>query len=80
MGSTDERFVEKRKRDLERYINRLARHPVVRGSDVFQHFMKVSEENKDQWKNGKRVAEKDKAVGSKLFFYISPEGTIPNDG
>jgi len=80
MGSTDERFVEKRRRELERYMNRLARHPVVRGSEVFLHFMKVNDDNKDAWKAGKRTAEKDKAVGPKLFFYVVPQTEVPNEG
>jgi len=79
MGSTDERFVEKRKRHLERYLNRLARHPVVRGSDVFQHFMKVSKED-GQWKNGKRVAEKDKAVGPSSSSMLLPKELFPTMG
>jgi len=79
VGSTEEKFVEKRRKSLERYINRIARHPVVRGTEVLHHFLTVSSESKDQWKNGKRQAEKDKYVGGKLYYCVSLEAGPPAD-
>ena len=63
-GRFAEEFVDMRRRALERWLRRLARHPVVRQSQVFIHFMGASESD---WKNGKRSAERTLKKGA--FFY-----------
>ncbi|KAI6651635.1 Sorting nexin-33-like [Oopsacas minuta] len=69
-GRFNDDFVEKRRDQLEVWTNRIARHPVLGTSDVFSHFMSVSEEDTINWKNGKRAAEKDEFVGPLFFLSI----------
>ena len=69
-GRFNDDFVEKRRDQLEVWTNRIARHPVLGSSDVFMHFMRVSEEDTIEWKNGKRAAEKDEFVGPAFFLSI----------
>ena len=38
-GKYAEEFVQKRRERLERWLNRLSRHPLVSKSEVFQHFL-----------------------------------------
>ncbi|CAI2189243.1 4394_t:CDS:2, partial [Funneliformis geosporum] len=44
-GRFKEGFIEKRRRALERFINRLARHPVIRYSDLLTHFLSCEDES-----------------------------------
>lgn len=44
-GRFNEEFIEKRRRALERFINRLARHPVIRYSDLLTHFLSCENES-----------------------------------
>ena len=39
VGRFGEEFVEKRRAKLQMWTNRVARHPVLSTSDVFQHFV-----------------------------------------
>jgi sorting nexin-9/18/33 len=43
-GRFEDDFIERRRLALERYMSRLARHPVISQSDVFQHFITCTEE------------------------------------
>ena len=43
-GRFEEDFIERRRLALERYMNRLARHPVISQSTVFQHFLNCGDE------------------------------------
>jgi len=43
-GRFEEDFIERRRMALEHYINRLARHPVISQSAVFQHFITCTDE------------------------------------
>lgn len=43
-GRYGEDFVEKRREKLQRWSNRIARHPVMSRSDVFSHFILCSDE------------------------------------
>ena len=45
-GKYAEDFVEKRREGLERWLNRLCRHPVVHKSAVFQHFLYCNDDEK----------------------------------
>eukprot|EP00064_Thunnus_orientalis_P007454 superscaffoldBa00000831_g7475 len=51
--------------------NRMCRHPVISGSEVFQLFLTYKDEK--DWKMGKRKAEKDETVGVMIFTTIEPE-------
>lgn len=64
-----ENFLEKRRQKLEMWSNRVARHPVLSCSDVFNHFI-LCDEASQQWKAGKRRAEKDELCGAALISLI----------
>jgi len=74
-GRYAEEFIEKRRQLLERWMNRVSRHPVIAISEVFQHFITCdSEAREKEWKAGKRKAECDKLVGSQFFYTITCPG------
>ncbi|CAG5121777.1 unnamed protein product, partial [Candidula unifasciata] len=64
-GRYEEDFVQERMRQLQAWLNRMVRHPVISRSDVFHHFLTCTDEKK--WKSGKRKAEKDEFQGGKFF-------------
>eukprot|EP00117_Sycon_ciliatum_P038661 scpid43575/ scgid28689/ Sorting nexin-33; SH3 and PX domain-containing protein 3 len=68
-GRYGEDFIEKRRERLEMWLNRVARHPVISRSMVFQHFLTCKDEK--AWKVGKRRAEKDELVGSEFFITVT---------
>jgi len=76
-GRFEEEFIETRRKLLERWMNRLAFHPVIRSSKVFHHFLQT--EDYKEWKAGKRTAEKDKTRGGVFFNSIVYE-ELPSDG
>ncbi|XP_057297849.1 sorting nexin-18-like [Hydractinia symbiolongicarpus] len=70
-GRYSEDLVKKRRYLLEKWINRVARHPVLAQSMVFEHFISVCSETREkEWKDGKRKAETDKVVGAQFFYTI----------
>ena len=56
---------------LQSWVNRICRHPVLSQSEVWTHFITCGPDEK-RWKTGKRRAEKDELVGASLFFAIQP--------
>ncbi|CAF1281027.1 unnamed protein product [Rotaria sordida] len=60
-GRFEQDFVEERRRQLELWLNRVCRHPVLCASYVVQHFItcESSDKNRKDWKGGKRKVEKD---------------------
>ena len=48
LGRYSEDLVKKRKYLLEKWINRVTRHPVLAQSPVFQHFITVCSETRDK--------------------------------
>lgn len=68
-GRYQEEFIEHRKTQLQSWVNRICRHPVLSQSDVWIHFITCTADEK-RWKAGKRRAEKDELVGASLFFAI----------
>ena len=56
-GRFEDEFVGDRRRKLELFLNRVARHPVLGPSSVFHHFLTVSDQK--EWKSGKREAERE---------------------
>ena len=63
-------FIEHRRTQLQSWVNRICRHPLLSQSDVWNHFITCTDEKK--WKPGKRRAEKDELVGAALFFAVKP--------
>uniref|UniRef100_T1J0K5 Uncharacterized protein n=1 Tax=Strigamia maritima TaxID=126957 RepID=T1J0K5_STRMM len=71
-GRYEEQFIEHRMIQLQSWVNRITRHPVLSRSEVFKHFLVCTDEKK--WKAGKRRAEKDELVGASFFMAIqTPE-------
>ena len=48
VGRYAEEFIEKRRQLLERWMNRVSRHPVVALSEVFQHFITCDSEAREK--------------------------------
>jgi sorting nexin-9/18/33 len=73
-GRYQEEFIAHRRTQLQSWVNRICRHPVLSQSDVWMHFITCTADEK-RWKLGKRKAEKDELVGASLFFAIQPPNT-----
>lgn len=54
-GRFEDEFVERRRRALERFLDRVAKHPVLGSSAVLLHFL-TADDHKN-WKAGKRLSE-----------------------
>ena len=67
-GRYQEDFIENRRIQLQSWVTRICRHPVLSQSTVWKHFITCKDEK--QWKNGKRRAEKDELVGGLFFLTI----------
>lgn len=80
LGRYEEHFIERRKQQLQAFVDAVCRHPVLsRGWVWRQHFITCTEEKR--WKIGKRRAESRNAsaetlTGANLFFAIR---VIPAD-
>ena len=74
-GRYEKEFLDHRMYQLQSFIDRVCRHPVLSQSEVFDHFLTCTDEKR--WKTGKRKAEKDPLVGGSLFMAIrTPEKQI----
>ncbi len=67
-GRYEGEFIEHRMNQLQSFVDRVCRHPVISQSEVWQHFLTCTDEKR--WKTGKRKAEKDGLVGGSLFMAI----------
>lgn len=67
-GRYEEEFIEHRMNQLQSFVDRTCRHPILGQSDVFQHFLTCTDDKR--WKNGKRKAEKDHLMGGSMFMAI----------
>ncbi|CAG8718532.1 14971_t:CDS:10, partial [Funneliformis mosseae] len=77
-GRFNEGFIEKRRRALERFINRLARHPVIRYSDLLTHFLSCEDES--EWRKREKQFEAERIVGNTFFQHVyHPEFNV-DDG
>jgi len=72
-GRYEDSFIEHRMAQLQNWVNRICRHPVLSQSEVWQHFLTCTDDK--QWKIGKRKAEKDELVGASFFLAIAPPPT-----
>ncbi|CAI5459062.1 unnamed protein product [Closterium sp. Yama58-4] len=61
-------FVESRRRGLETFVRRVARHPVLGGAEELQHFLKDSE---DRWTMEMRKTSESKLLGAKPSDFLS---------
>ncbi|GBN08438.1 Sorting nexin lst-4 [Araneus ventricosus] len=67
-GRYEDMFIEHRMIQLQMWVNRISRHPVLGHSDVWKHFITCTDEK--MWKTGKRRAERDELVGASYFHAI----------
>lgn len=72
-GRYEDDFINERMKQLQYWMDRMVRHPVISHSDVFNHFLTCTDEKK--WKQGKRKAEKDEFVGFKFFYTLETPRT-----
>ncbi|KAL0884155.1 hypothetical protein ABMA27_016163 [Loxostege sticticalis] len=66
-GRYDEQLIERRRVQLQEFVDWMCRHPVLSKSEVWQHFLTCTDEKR--WKAGKRQAERDALLG--LNYCIS---------
>jgi len=71
-GRYEEEFIEHRMNQLQSFVDRMCRHPVLAQSEVWNHFLACTDEKR--WKSGKRKAEKDPLVGGSYFSAV----TVPD--
>eukprot|EP00096_Caligus_rogercresseyi_P010112 TRINITY_DN3576_c0_g1_i2.p1 TRINITY_DN3576_c0_g1~~TRINITY_DN3576_c0_g1_i2.p1 ORF type:complete len:600 (+),score=129.55 TRINITY_DN3576_c0_g1_i2:661-2460(+) len=74
-GRYEDDFIDHRMIQLQSFVNRVCRHPILSQSQVWQHFLTCTDEK--QWKTGKRKAEKDPLVGGNfLLSVVTPQNPI----
>lgn len=71
-GRYEEEFIEHRMNQLQSFVDRMCRHPVLAQSEVWNHFLACTDEKR--WKSGKRKAEKDPLVGGAYYSAV----TVPD--
>jgi len=67
-GRFDEELIEHRRIQLQSFTDRICRHPILAGSEVWMHF--VSETDDKKWTQGKRKAESDPLVGTAFLTTV----------
>ncbi|KAI9295998.1 hypothetical protein K502DRAFT_341295 [Neoconidiobolus thromboides FSU 785] len=79
-GRFSHEFIERRRRQLERYINRLARHQVIRYSELFVHFLSCTSE--EEWlSEEKKLSDESKTQALNFFQNVyHPEFNVDEDG
>lgn len=75
-GRFEADFIEGRRRGLQRFLNRVANHPILGASSVFRHFLTVTDQK--QWKSGKRAAEAE-ASSSTFLSSVQLDDDLPAD-
>lgn len=71
----DDQFIERRRIQLQEFVDWVCKHPVLSISPVWQHFLTCTDEKR--WKTGKRAAEKDPLVGANFCAtIIAPERNL----
>ncbi|KAF8985808.1 hypothetical protein BGZ46_001776 [Entomortierella lignicola] len=78
-GRFSEEFIERRRHALERFLNRLVRHPVLRYSDLLTHFLSCSDDG--DWKRAEKKFDNDRITGTAFFQHVyHPEFNVNEDG
>ncbi|KAF9432824.1 hypothetical protein BGZ76_010267 [Entomortierella beljakovae] len=78
-GRFSDEFIERRRRALERFLNRLVRHPVLRYSDLLTHFLSCSDDG--DWKRAEKKFDNDRITGTAFFQHVyHPEFNVNEDG
>ncbi|XP_049888143.1 sorting nexin lst-4 [Pectinophora gossypiella] len=60
-GRFDDQVIERRRVQLQEFVDWMCKHPVLSKCEVWQHFLTCTDEKR--WKAGKRQAEKDNLLG-----------------
>lgn len=60
-GRYDEQLIERRRVQLQEFVDWVCKHPVLSKCEVWQHFLTCTDEKR--WKAGKRQAERDNLLG-----------------
>jgi len=77
-GRYEEEFIEHRMNQLQSFVDRMCRHPVLAQSEVWNHFLACTDEKR--WKSGKRKSEKDPLVGGAYYSAVTvPGGVLEQD-
>ncbi|KAK9766271.1 hypothetical protein K7432_004763 [Basidiobolus ranarum] len=72
-------FIERRRHALERYMNKLARHPVVRYAEILTHFLSCNDDH--EWKHMDKKFSADQMVGAAFYQHVyHPEFNVEEDG
>ena len=67
-GRFEEDLIEHRRIELQSFVDRICRHPVLANSEVWKHFLTQTDDKK--WTQGKRKAESDTLVGISFLTTI----------
>jgi len=67
-GRFEEELIEHRRVELQSFVDRICRHPVLATSEVWKHFLTQTDDKK--WTQGKRKAESDTIVGISFLTTI----------
>ncbi|ORX89579.1 hypothetical protein K493DRAFT_318594 [Basidiobolus meristosporus CBS 931.73] len=78
-GRFSNEFIERRRHALERYMNRLARHPVIRYAEILTHFLSCNDDQ--EWKYMDEKFSADPIVGAAFYQHVyHPEFNVEEDG
>lgn len=67
-GRFEEDLIEHRRIELQSFVDRICRHPVLCNSEVWKHF--ITQTDDKRWTQGKRKAESDNLVGISFLTTI----------
>ena len=67
-GRFEDDLIEHRRIELQSFVDRICRHPVLANSEVWKHFLTQTDDKK--WTQGKRKAESDTLLGISFLTTI----------
>lgn len=79
-GRFSDEFIEKRRRLLDRFMNRLARHPIIRYSEIFTHFLSCQSDTEWTKADKKFLTERNHNGFSFFQKVFHPEFNVEEDG
>ena len=74
----DDAFIRDREQKLLEWANQMSAHPIISQSEIFQHFVTVSDKDEKKWKSGKRKAEKDPYKNLNSFLIFDEQFAVSN--